>query len=95
MESAEFLKEINQNERVIVDFWAEWCSPCRALHPILDDISKSTDIKVVKLNIDQYPDIAKEYQIRSIPTMLMFKNGENVNRVVGIKTKEEILSNIA
>jgi thioredoxin 1 len=79
-------------EKVIVDFSATWCGPCKALNPILDEISDSTDIKVVKIDVDANQELAIEHGIRSVPTMLLFKKGELINRISGLKWKEEILA---
>jgi len=79
-------------EKVIVDFSATWCGPCKALNPILDEISDSTDIKVVKIDVDTNQELAIEHGIRSVPTMLLFKRGELINRISGLKWKEEILA---
>jgi thioredoxin len=79
-------------EKVIVDFSATWCGPCKALNPILDEISDSTDIKVVKIDVDANQELAIEHGIRSVPTMLLFKRGELINRISGLKWKEEILA---
>jgi thioredoxin len=79
-------------EKVIVDFSATWCGPCKALNPILDEISDSTDIKVVKIDVDTNQELAIEHGIRSVPTMLLFKKGELINRISGLKWKEEILA---
>lgn len=78
-------------ETVIVDFSATWCGPCKALNPILDEISSTTDIKVFKIDVDENQDLAIEHGVRSIPTMLLFKKGQLVNRLAGMKRKEEIL----
>lgn len=78
-------------ERVIVDFSASWCRPCKALNSILDEISSTTPIKVIKVDVDSNQGLAIEYGIRSVPTMIMFKNGELVNRITGLRTKEEIV----
>jgi len=78
-------------DKVIVDFSATWCGPCKALNPILDDISATTDIKVFKIDVDRNQGLAIEYGIRSVPTMLIYKNGELVNRLMGMKRKEEII----
>ena len=74
---------------IMVDFWAEWCGPCRAVSPILDQIATehAEKIDVVKLNVDHNPDTAMKYQITSIPTMKVFKGGEVVKTVVGAKPK--------
>ena len=78
-------------ENVIVDFSATWCRPCKALNPILDDISATTNVKVIKIDVDTNQGLAIKYGVRSIPTMLFFKRGELTNRISGFKTKEEIL----
>lgn len=78
-------------EKVIVDFSATWCGPCKTLNTILDDISSTTNVKVVKIDVDRNQGLAIKYGIRSIPTMLIFKKGELINRISGLKLKEEIL----
>lgn len=78
-------------EKVVIDFSATWCGPCKALNPILDDISATTDIKVFKIDVDRNQGLAIEYGIRSVPTMLCYKRGELINRLTGQKRKEEII----
>lgn len=85
------IKGFDTFEKLIVDFSATWCGPCKALNPILDDISATTDIKVFKIDVDRDQGLAIEYGIRSVPTMLIYKKGELVNRLSGMKRKEEIL----
>lgn len=77
---------------VLLDFWAEWCGPCRMLSPIVDEIAKEWGEKlfVAKVNIDEYPNIASEYGILSIPTLLVFKNGKLVDSKVGALSKAKI-----
>lgn len=77
---------------VLVDFWAEWCGPCRALGPSLDALAseKSSEIKVVKVNIDENPNAPTKYGVRSIPTLLIFKNGEVVAQTVGALPKSDL-----
>lgn len=87
---ASFAADVLASEKpVMVDFWAEWCGPCRAVSPILDQIATehSEKIEIVKLNVDLNPDTAMKYQITSIPTMKVFKGGEVVKTVIGAKPK--------
>jgi thioredoxin 1 len=87
---ANFATEVLASDKpIMVDFWAEWCGPCRAVSPILDQIATehAAKIDVVKLNVDLNPDTAMKYQITSIPTMKVFKGGEVVKTVIGAKPK--------
>ena len=78
---------------VLVDFWAEWCGPCKMVAPILDEIAteNADQITIAKLNVDENPDIAMRYQVMSIPTMIVFNGGEAVHRIVGAKSKSALL----
>ncbi|SDO72292.1 thioredoxin [Nakamurella panacisegetis] len=92
---ASFTADVLQSDKpVIVDFWAEWCGPCRMIAPILEEISaKHGDkVTVAKLDIDANPEIAQQYQILSIPTMLVFQGGKPVKQVVGAKPKAALLA---
>ena len=76
---------------VRVDFWATWCGPCRMLSPIVDEVaSERPDVKVGKINVDEQPELAQQFGIMSIPTLLVFKNGEKVQESVGLIPKEKV-----
>ena len=88
---------INSQDTIMVDFWAEWCGPCRAVSPILDQIASehADKIKIVKLNVDDNPQMAMKYQITSIPAMKVFRGGEVVKTVIGAKPKPAIEADLA
>jgi len=95
---ATFADEVlNSGDTIMVDFWAEWCGPCRAVSPILDAIAAehSDKIKIVKLNVDDNPQMAMKYQITSIPAMKVFRGGEVVKTVIGAKPKPAIEADLA
>ena len=89
-----FEKIIAQNGKtVLVDFWATWCGPCRMLSPIVDEVAEERgDIKVGKVNVDEQPELAGQFDVMSIPTLLVFENGKLVNRAVGARPKSGVLS---
>lgn len=91
--NANFTKEVLESDRkVLVDFWAPWCGPCRMVSPIVDEIAgQSAEVKVCKINIDEQPQLASQYGVMSIPTLMVFHQGEVVNTAVGARNKQFIL----
>jgi len=86
---------LKSNIPVLVDFYADWCGPCKMLSPTVDEVAnENDDVKVVKVNVDESQEVAIKYQVMSIPTLVVIKNGNEVNRSVGLIDKEEILSMI-
>jgi len=85
-----------KNKVVLVDFWATWCAPCRMMAPVLNDVASelSGNSHVGKVNIEQYQSLAQKFKVRSIPTLILFKNGTEINRFVGIKSKDYLLQQI-
>ena len=94
--TANFADILAQNHLVMVDFWATWCGPCRILSPVVDELAEELADKVcvVKCNVDDCEDIAMQYGIRSIPTLLFFKDGQLVDRSVGVVPKQVIVDKI-
>ena len=84
---------INSEKPVLVDFWASWCGPCRMVGPIIDEIAaEHPEYKVVKINIDEEPELASQYRVVSIPTLLVMKDGQVVQQSVGARPKNQILA---
>ncbi|MFC6356286.1 thioredoxin [Luethyella okanaganae] len=95
---ATFEQEVLKSEKtVLVDFWAEWCGPCRAVSPILDQIATehSDKLDIVKVNVDENPQLAMKYQITSIPAMKVYRGGEVVKTVIGAKPKPALEADLA
>jgi len=88
-----FKTEVLDSEKtVLVDFWAAWCGPCRMLSPVIDEIAQErNDIKVCKVNIDEASDLASKYGVMSVPTLIIFNNGEIINQLIGAVPKDQII----
>ena len=88
---------LNSSKTVVVDFWATWCGPCKMVAPVLDEIAgeNAAKITVAKLDIDQNPSTARDYQVMSIPTMIVFQDGKPVKQIVGAKPKAALLNDLA
>jgi thioredoxin 1 len=87
---------INAEKLTVVDFWAEWCGPCKMIAPVLDELAQEYEgqLTITKLNVDENPDTAGAYGVMSIPTLLVFKGGEPVDRIVGFQQKPQLLKRL-
>jgi thioredoxin 1 len=85
------------SEPLVVDFWAEWCGPCKMIAPILDEIATEHEgkLQVAKLNVDDAPDVARRFEVMSIPTLLVFRDGQVAKRLIGAKGKGQLLDDLA
>ncbi|MEK3733628.1 MULTISPECIES: thioredoxin [Paenibacillus] len=92
-----FANEVESTGTVVVDFWAPWCGPCKMLAPILDELAQEVgdDVKIAKVNVDENPESAARFGVMSIPTMIFFKDGQPVDKVVGLNSKEALKGIIA
>lgn len=90
-------KQQTKNKLVLVDFWASWCAPCRMMAPVLNEVAKELpDSSIVgKVDVQQFQALATQFKVRNIPTLILFKNGKEINRFVGIKTKDYLLKEMA
>lgn len=85
-----------KNRLVLVDFWAEWCAPCRMMAPVLNEVAEELNgtTRIGKVNIEQHQSLAQQFKVRSIPTIILFKNGKEVDRFIGVKNKDFLLNKI-
>ena len=92
--TANFETEVLKSEKpVLVDFWATWCGPCQMVGPILEEVAEEvTDAKICKVNVDEQQELASQFQVMSIPTLMVFKDGKIVNKSMGAKPKSQILA---
>ena len=90
-----FDQAIKDNALILVDFWADWCGPCKRMNPILEELSSDTGLLVGKLNVDENPEKTLEYSVQTIPTMVLFKDGNPVHTIMGAMPKHKIVKELA
>ena len=86
----EQFNELTASGKTLVDFWASWCGPCRMQAPIVEELSKTTDVKVIKVDVDKDDELALDFQVSSIPTLVLFENGVVVEKFIGLTSLDEI-----
>ena len=89
--SETFSKALDDNKVVIVDFWADWCGPCKKIAPILDEIASEYNIEIAKVHVDEQPELANKYDVSSIPTLIVFENGLPAKKIVGAQPKHKLI----
>jgi thioredoxin 1 len=97
LDESNFDRELTQDDKpLIVDFWAEWCGPCKMIAPLLDEIAreKAGSVKVAKVNVDENQSLSLKYNIRAIPALLLFKNGQLRDQVTGVTSKKDLLNRV-
>jgi thioredoxin 1 len=97
LDESNFEREITHSDKpVLVDFWAEWCGPCKLIAPLLDEIAreKADSVKIAKVNVDENQSLSSKYNIRAIPSLLFFKNGQLRDQVTGVTSKKDLLNRI-